>query len=171
MNIWFLIALGIWIATSLAHLYVRLKFQKSGLGDDKKISVFFTFVMFFMWASWIFMAFSDPVRSPFASGLKYLGLAAFAAGSLLFILAENAKGGVTDKGGLITTGIYSKIRHPMYLGQTLMAVGAPLFTRGFVTLCLSVFWIAQILFWTVREERELLAAYPEYKDYKKRTWF
>jgi protein-S-isoprenylcysteine O-methyltransferase Ste14 len=171
MHIWFLIALGIWIVTSLAHLYVGLKFQKSGLIENKKISVLLTFVMFFMWASWFFMAFSDPVRSPFVAWLKYLGLAAFGVGVLIFVLAETTKGGVTDKGGLITTGIYSKIRHPMYLGQILMAVGTPLFTQGFVTLCLSIVWIAQILFWKVLEERELLEKYPEYKNYTKRTWF
>ncbi len=171
MHIWFFIALGIWIVTSLAHLYVGLEFQKSGRIENKKISVLLTFVMFFMWASWFFMAFSDPVRSPFAPWLKYLGLAALATGLLLFVLGEITKGGVTDKGDLVTEGVYSKIRHPMYLGQILMAVGIALFTQGFVTLCLSIIWIAQILFWKVLEERELLVKYPEYKDYKKRTWF
>jgi len=59
----------------------------------------------------------------------------------------------------------------MYLGQMLMAIGVPFFAQGLVTLCLSMIWIAQILYWKVQEERELLAKHPEYEEYKKRTWF
>jgi len=51
----------------------------------------------------------------------------------------------------------------------LMAIGIPLFTQGLVTLCLSIIWIAQILYWKFLEEKELLAKYPEYKKYKERT--
>lgn len=171
MHSWFLIALGIWIVTSLVHLYEGLKFQKLEQRENKKISSILIFVMFFMWASWGFMAFSDPVKNPFAAWLKYLGLATFAFGLLIFILSVTAKGGVTDKGFLVTKGIYSKIRHPMYFGQILMAVGIPIFAQGFMTLCLSIVWLAQILFWRVLEERELLAKHPEYKNYIKKTWF
>ena len=127
--------------------------------------------MFFMWASWVFMCFEDPVKITFTAWHKYFGLATFVAGLLLFVLSETTKGGVTDKGFLVKKGIYSKIRHPMYFGQILMAIGVPLFTQGFVTLCLSIIWIAQILFWKAIEEKELLAKYPEYKKYKERTWF
>ena len=172
MDIWFLLALGIWIATSLfRNFYEGLKFQKPGLRENKKIFHILTFIMFFMWASWGFMSFSDPVKIAFITGHKYFGLAIFTVGILLFVLSETTKGGVTDKGFLVTKGIYSKIRHPMYLGQILMAIGIPFFAQGLVTLCLSIVWIAQILFWKVLEERELLARYPEYKKYKKRTWF
>jgi protein-S-isoprenylcysteine O-methyltransferase Ste14 len=72
--------------------------------------------MFFMWASWVFMSFSDPVKITSAIWYKYLGLAIFVVGVLLFVLSETTKGGVTEKGFLVTKGIYSKIRHPMYLG-------------------------------------------------------
>jgi protein-S-isoprenylcysteine O-methyltransferase Ste14 len=71
----------------------------------------------------------------------------------------------------MTKGIYSKIRHPMYLGQLLMAVGLPVFAEGLVTLCLSIVWIAQLIFWKLLEEKQLLEKYPEYISYKKRTWF
>jgi protein-S-isoprenylcysteine O-methyltransferase Ste14 len=127
--------------------------------------------MFFMWASWVFMCFSDPVKFSSSAWSIYLGLTLFVVGLLLFVLSEMTKGGVTDKGVLVIKGIYSKIRHPMYLGQILMAVGVPFFTQGLVTLCLSIVWIVQILFWKVLEERELLAEHPEYGEYKKRTWF
>lgn len=61
---------------------------------------------------------------------------------MVFILAEITRGGVTDTGVVVTKGLYSKIRHPMYLGRVLMAVGVPLFTR-----------------------------YPEYERYMESPWF
>ena len=172
MDIWFLTALAIWFITGLARsFYEGLKFQKPGLRGNQRIFRLLIFVMFFMWTSWAFMSFSDPVKITFIPGHKYLGLATFGIGLLIFVLSETTRGGVTDKGFLVTKGIYSKIRHPMYFGQILMAIGMPLFARGLVTLCLSIVWIAQILFWKVTEERALLAKYPEYEEYKKRTWF
>ena len=172
MDIGFLISLVIWIVTSLVrNSYEGLKFRKSGLRENKKIFRILIFIMFFMWASWVFMSFSDPVKIIFTPWQKYFGLATFVVGLLLFVLSETTKGGVTDKGFLVTKGIYSKIRHPMYFGQILMAISIPLFVQGLVTLCLSIIWIAQIIFWKVLEERELLAKYPEYKNYKNRTWF
>jgi protein-S-isoprenylcysteine O-methyltransferase Ste14 len=172
MHIWFFIALGIWIATSLVRTsYEGLKFRKPGLRENKKIFHILMFTMFFMWSSWVFMCFSDPVKLTSAAWCEYFGLAVFAVGLLLFVLSETTKGGVTDKGFLVTKGIYSKIRHPMYLGQILMAIGVPLFAQGLVTLCLSMIWTAQILYWKVLEERELLTKHPEYQEYKKRTWF
>jgi len=172
MHIWFFIAMGIWIVTSLVRtLYEGLKFQKPELKENNKVFRVLMFAMFFMWASWVFMSFSDPVKFTSAAWSIYLGLALFVAGLVLFVLSETTKGGVTDKGFIVTKGIYSKIRHPMYLGQMLMAIGVPFFAQGLVTLCLSMIWIAQILYWKVQEERELLAKHPEYEEYKKRTWF
>lgn len=172
MDIWFLTALGIWIVTSLIrNIFEGLKFRKPGLRENKKIFHILIFAMFFMWSSWVFMSFSDPVKMNFMTWHKHLGAVTFIVGLLLFILSETTKGGVSDSKALSTKGIYSKIRHPMYLAQILMAIGVPLFTHGLVTLCLSIIWIIQILFWKVLEEKELLAKYPEYKKYKESTWF
>jgi protein-S-isoprenylcysteine O-methyltransferase Ste14 len=172
MNIWFLIALGIWVFTSLIrNFYEGRKFQKSELRENKTIFRILIFAMFFMWSSWIFMSFSDPVKISFITWHTYPGIVLFAAGLVIFIISEATREGVTDKGFLVSKGLYSKIRHPMYLGQFLMAVGFPLYTGGLVTLGLSIFWLAQLLFWRASEEKELLAKYPEYREYIKRTWF
>jgi protein-S-isoprenylcysteine O-methyltransferase Ste14 len=172
MNTYFLIALLIWILTIMANNILGLKYSSAPNTESKrKISVLFSLIMFFMWASWGFMAFSDPVKMNIFAGIKYLGLVMFVIGVVFFVLAEKTKSGVSDKGSLVTEGVYSRIRHPMYLGQLLMAVGLPVFAQGFVTLCLSVVWIAQLIFWKFFEERQLIAKYPEYQDYKKRTWF
>lgn len=177
MNIWFFLALGIWIGTSLFRSYFEWrKFRDFRLGRDKSReskTVFraLIFAMFFMWASWVFMAFSDPVKISAAKGVTYLGIALCAAGMMIFILSEITRGSVVDKGFLVTRGLYSKVRHPMYVGQFLMAVGFPLLAGGLVTLCLSILWLDQLLLWRAAEERELLAKHPEYEEYIKRTWF
>ena len=172
MNIYFLVSLVIWTLTILSNNILGLKYSREPNTEMKKtISVLFVFIMFFMWASWGFMAFLDPVKVNLLTGIQYFGLVLFVSGIVFFILAKKTKSGVTDKGPLVIKGIYSKIRHPMYLGQLLMAVGLPVFAQGFVTLCLSIVWIAQLIFWKLLEERQLLEKYPEYQNYKKKTWF
>jgi protein-S-isoprenylcysteine O-methyltransferase Ste14 len=172
MNIWFFVALGIWVITSLVrNSYEGLKSKKPGLRGNKLVSRILVFTMFFMWTSWVFMCFSDPVKLTLPIRHKYFGLVIYGIGLLVFVLSETTRRGVSEKGYIVTRGIYSKIRHPMYIGQILMAIGIPFFAQGLVTLCLSIIWIAQILFWKTMEERDLLTTYPEYKNYKKRTWF
>lgn len=172
MNTYFLIALFVWIMTILANNILGLKYSREPNTEMKKtISFLFALIMFFMWASWGFMAFSDPVKINLLAGIQYFGLAMFVMGVVFFVIAEKTKSGGTDTGPLMTKGIYSKIRHPMYLGQLLMAVGLPVFAEGLVTLCLSIVWIAQLIFWKLLEEKQLLEKYPEYISYKKRTWF
>lgn len=172
MNTCFLIALFVWTLTILANNVLGLKYSREPNTEMKKtISFLFALIMFFMWASWGFMAFSDPVKINLWAGIQYFGFVMFVMGVVFFVLSAKTKSGVTDKGPLVTKGIYSKIRHPMYLGQLLMAVGLPVFAEGLVTLCLSIVWIAQLIFWKLLEEKQLLEKYPEYQNYKKRTWF
>lgn len=103
---------------------------------------------------------------------RLLGLLAFAAGVALYRLGGRALGeslsplseprpGAT----LVTAGPYRFIRHPMYLGQALIAVGAPL-TLG----CRFVSWLAvPAVIVLVRrmalEDAALARTYPEYPRY------
>jgi len=169
---WFFIAIGIWMLTCVVRTaYEFLKRKKPELLKNKGLFIVMMAVMFFMWAAWGFASFADPIEISSIGWPRYIGAGAFVIGLGLFIFSDVAKKGVIDKGFLVTKGIYSRLRHPMYLGQFLMAVGLPFFTRGLVTLCLSLVWIAQLYYWRWLEEQELLAKYPEYADYRKRTWF
>lgn len=70
---------------------------------------------------------------------------------------------------LVTTGIYKKIRHPIYLGWVLLNIGAFLFIGTQLSLCISVLFI---LFWYLEarsEERFLETRFKSYKEYKKKT--
>lgn len=71
--------------------------------------------------------------------------------------------------GLIQTGVYAFIRHPMYLGLMLLTLGLAIFSmkRGALGVALAL-----VVFFNLKareEERRLLQRYPEYADYMRRT--
>lgn len=102
MSPWYLTALGIWFVTGLSRsLYEGLKLRKPGMKENQNILHTIMIVMFFMWASWGFMSFSDPFKMNFITWQRYIGLGLFGLGILLFIISETTKKGITDKGFLI----------------------------------------------------------------------
>jgi protein-S-isoprenylcysteine O-methyltransferase Ste14 len=73
-------------------------------------------------------------------------------------------------GTLITQGVYSKIRHPMYTAASAMFVGYWLFFDSLFSIPL---WLAFTILYVVksiREERILSDHYPDYDAYVSRTW-
>jgi protein-S-isoprenylcysteine O-methyltransferase Ste14 len=81
--------------------------------------------------------------------------------------------GVLPGKSLITTGIYSKIRHPIYLGIKLIYLGLALFFKSTVTVILFFVLLFPVHMYRVRrEEQELIKRFgEEYLEYKKRTLF
>jgi protein-S-isoprenylcysteine O-methyltransferase Ste14 len=128
-------------------------------------------VMAILWFSWGQMCFTDPIRPEIVEWVRYLGLGGFVAGIALFVVSHLGLKGFRGGRGLVTGGIYSKIRNPMYLGFIIWLVGFPVYTRSLVTLLTSVLWISFILYWKVLEERKLQKEFDEYSEYKKKTWF
>lgn len=73
-------------------------------------------------------------------------------------------------GTLITSGVYAKVRHPMYTG-VIMSLGG--YTLYFGSLWAFPFWLGCTIFYlikVVKEERLLVEHYPEYENYRKRSW-
>jgi protein-S-isoprenylcysteine O-methyltransferase Ste14 len=75
-----------------------------------------------------------------------------------------------EKQKLITTGIYSRIRHPMYLAIILLLIGACVMLKALYS------WIFVIInFYTLqtrikKEEEFLMTNFPEYPEYMKKTY-
>ena len=71
--------------------------------------------------------------------------------------------------GLVTTGTYQRVRHPLYLGELIAALGIllPVLTP-LTVLLFSAFCVCQIAR-AVLEERALAATFPEYTAYRHRT--
>ena len=71
---------------------------------------------------------------------------------------------------LVTTGIYRWFRHPIYTGMLLAVVGLflckPTPRVAAVSAVVVGFLVVKVRF----EEQLLLARYPDYAEYRKRSW-
>jgi len=121
---------------------------------------------------WFHMLFADPTSLGLTYFPSMIGLLIGIAGFVLYILSVFQKKGYGKETHLITKGIYSKIRNPMYLGIILMHVGFPVGWNKLFTLASAVIWIPQIFVWRYWEGKRLEKRFgKEYLRYKKRTVF
>jgi protein-S-isoprenylcysteine O-methyltransferase Ste14 len=103
------------------------------------------------------------------------GIALVVLGPLLRICARRSLGewftyaaSVGDRRAIVTTGMYSRVRHPAYLGTLLFMYGTALATGSLLGLAMASVAVPLILQKARREERLLLARFPiEYSDYRR----
>jgi len=158
------------ICYAIRTSYYVLLNRRSELAENKRFITILFVVMFILWFAWFWISFNDPYRMNPPSWARCIGLALFIVGIFFFILSHvKIKGQETDK--LVTTGIYSKIRHPMYFGFIIWIIGLPIFMNAAFTLASATIWIPQILYWRMSEEKQLGMKYMDYAEYKKQTWF
>ena len=166
----------IWFGICFTCYFYRTVFNILNYHNYKFVKSKFVFssvfiVMFISWFSWGLMCFVDPVKISFPLWFRYIGLLLFITGIFLFIFSHIKLKGFEDKGYVVKKGIYSKIRNPMYLGFIIWIIGFPIFMQKLLALLSSIIWITHIIIWKVLEEKELERKYPDYKDYKNKTWF
>ena len=130
----------------------------------------FTFLGYIGWGYW---SAGDPVKMNIPSAISIpIGIVCAAIGLGLFVYSETKKHGVGEEEELVTTGIYSKIRHPMYIGLVLMHFGYPFVFKSFVTCLSTILWLGFILAWKYFEEKNIERRFGQkYIDYKNQTWF
>jgi protein-S-isoprenylcysteine O-methyltransferase Ste14 len=113
----------------------------------------------------------------FGPGLTYLGFVPAALGAALVAWSARVLGRSftpfpkppTD-GELVETGPYRVLRHPIYSGGVLFFAGLSLVFSVYglaLTAVLALFWVAKARL----EERHLSGRFPEYVEYRRRTWF
>ena len=132
--------------------------------------------------------FARPFDDHFYEDLRWLflhpshipGWAIASFGFLLFLIALTSM--LKKRGGLLTSGLYGKVRHPQYLGFIVMTwgvsavlviwpgspvtIGLPYFLHRWIVISLAYVGLAFL------EERYLLTKYPqEYKEYKEKVPF
>jgi protein-S-isoprenylcysteine O-methyltransferase Ste14 len=128
--------------------------------------------MIILWVSWILLCSYDIYKIDIPGIIRYTGMLLAAVGLVLFLTGlYTIKTLESYDGDLITTGIYSLTRHPMYSGFILWLIGFPISFGSFFSLILAVLFIANVLFWRYLEEKELEKRFPGYPDYQKTTIF
>ena len=72
-------------------------------------------------------------------------------------------------GTLVTGGVYSIVRHPIYTGLILGTLGLGIFRESLLGIGLAVVLFIFFDLKSRREEKWLVEAYPEYAAYRKRV--
>jgi protein-S-isoprenylcysteine O-methyltransferase Ste14 len=74
-----------------------------------------------------------------------------------------------DHAQLVTSGLYSVVRHPIYLSLILLSFGLTLATQSLPSVVTALFVLGFFHLKANREERWLVEKYPEYRDYAARV--
>jgi len=155
----------------IRSIYEILKHKK--VLEASKFSFVTMFInMLILWGSWVFLCSLDIYKISLPVIIRYFGLALWCLGIITFLMGlYTIKTLESYEGDLITKSIYSKIRHPMYLGFILWLIGFPIFFGALFSFILSFLFIGNVLFWRSLEEKELEERFSIYKDYRKSTIF
>lgn len=174
MSLKFLVAFAVCFACYVFHSVMHLLERKGHQFAESKVShVIVPILTFAGYFAWGLMISWDPVRIGPASYVALpLGLIMGITGIVLLVAGMVAKKGFGEVDHLVTTGIYSRIRHPIYVGLILVHIGFPLAVRSLVTLVSAAIWTPLIALWMHWEEQSLERRFGrEYVEYKRITLF
>ena len=136
---------------------------------------------YLMWLAWFILMPLDAERfgwSPaFPVWLKVVGVAALLP-ALYFIyratvdntfLSTMVRIQTDRKQQVISTGVYSFVRHPLYLGVLLMLFGAPLLLGSIFGEIIGLIAVVVLVGRIIGEEKMLVNELEGYEDYKKKV--
>ena len=167
----------VFLALCLVGLTIRTTYEvlkKQGKLDPRNKIVFaIVFAgMSLMLTSWFFMGSSDPWRVNLPAGIRWIGVAFVIGGLVLAARAFRQLRGLENIDHLDSSGVFAKLRHPMYIGFILFILGWVTYFGALASLIVGGVAIINILYWRHLEERKLALDYGvDYQQYKKQTWF
>jgi protein-S-isoprenylcysteine O-methyltransferase Ste14 len=167
----------VFLGLHLGGLTVRTGYEllkKAGRVNPKSRLVFALVLaaMGLLWASWFSLCPLDPVPLDLPESVRWGGLGLFILGLGLAIGSLVQLRGLENIDHLVTTGLFSRLRHPMYTGFILWIVGWAIYHGAFVSFGLGLVGLGNILFWRRLEEENLESWYGEdYRGYRQGTWF
>jgi len=105
--------------------------------------------------------------------INLLGICLFVLGLLFHLYCEKihkqAHESSDNISHIVTTSVYSKIRHPLYISLIFMTTGIGLAFGDLVTILLSLVYSAFTVITALYEEEYLSRKFPEYVEYKRRV--
>ena len=138
-------------------------------GDMGQLILFFLFISLWISDSFIFH-YSTFLRDEISEYIR-ISVSAVIIIAGWYLARKGLRkvfGTVRNSPGLIRTGVFGIVRHPVYLGAILFYLGAIIMT---LSLASAIFWIIIILFYTLiarYEERILTITFgDDYIQYKK----
>ncbi|HEY3792213.1 MAG TPA: isoprenylcysteine carboxylmethyltransferase family protein [Bradyrhizobium sp.] len=168
------IAVGLWLAKTNPGLLaerMRLTAKDEQPADDKRLVMGFGPTML----GWfVAIGIDQRLHGPdFPLPVQALGLVLLllSTGFIVWVMHENSFAAPlvkvqTERGHhVVNTGPYAWVRHPMYSGAILFAVGIPLLLGSVWGLVLSPLFAAIFVIRIGIEERTLTAGLPGYGDY------
>ena len=104
------------------------------------------------------------------------GAAAAGAGLALYLMSHvylrgnwSISASVVQGQELITTGLYSRVRHPMYSSMVIITLGSGILIDNYLVIAAAV-PVAAVYYLRARREEELLAQeFPRYLEYARKT--
>ena len=168
----FLVLVVVCVLTHVVRDVYEVLKDRGAVAADRTTFLIMFANMGLLWVSWCLLCGLDPSGIDLPGVVRYSGLALFCIGIVLFAVGLLTLGTLESyEGDLVTTGIYSRIRHPMYLAFIFWLIGLPVFFGGLFSFILSPVFIANVLLWRYFEEKELGNRFPSYNDYKRATLF
>ncbi|HEY6951194.1 MAG TPA: isoprenylcysteine carboxylmethyltransferase family protein [Bacteroidota bacterium] len=140
--------------------------------ESKVLFTIILTIMILLWVSWFGMCPVDSWQLSLPQAVTTSGLVLVLIGLVLALGALAQLRGVENIDHLVTTGLFSVVRHPMYFGFILWIVGWSVYHGAAVSALAGCAGIANILYWRQLEETKLSETYGEvYKQYKHTTVF
>jgi protein-S-isoprenylcysteine O-methyltransferase Ste14 len=173
MDSTYLVVAGLCVAGVMIRTgYERLKLAGNVETKNRAIFAVVFVAMCVMLASWPAMCPLDPRRVPLPAIVRWIGVGAVTTGVALAIGGLVQLRGLENIDHLVTTGLYSRLGHPMYAGFLLWIAGWIVAYGAVVSLAVGVACIGNVLYWRRLEERALESSYGDvYWKYRRGTWF
>lgn len=147
--------------------------QSGKAGSRNKIVFAVVFAaMCMMWAGWFEMCPRDPWGVQLSLIVRWVGLALVAVGFGLAVGSLVQLRGLENIDRLVSRGLYSKLRHPMYTGFIHWIPGWALYHGAVISMMVGLAGIGSILWWQNLEDASLEARFGDaFRKYRHSTWF